>query len=138
MERDLGFVRPRICALKLLDERHTFQRTGDLTSATVLGNTIINIHTYAKAQELLDKKSNINSDRPILPMVGELVGWDRIMPLMRYGPEHQISRKMFHQELGAFSAIQKFYEYEEQMSIEMLRRMVQRPDEFYDNMTQCV
>lgn len=45
---------------------------GDVVYVENLGQPLIFINTYKAAFELLDKKSSIYSDRPRLPMLGEL------------------------------------------------------------------
>lgn len=46
--------------------------TGDVIYVENLGQPLIFINTYKAAFELLDKKSNIYSDRPRAPMLAEL------------------------------------------------------------------
>ena len=58
--------------------------SGDLTSVTLLGNTIVTIHTYEKAVELLDKKGLIYSSRPGMEMLS-LGGWANHVVIMPYG-----------------------------------------------------
>jgi len=111
---------------------------GDLTSATVAGATIVNIHTFAKAAELLEDKSSIYSDRPILPMFGELIGWKASVSIMRYGPTHRESRKMIHQELGTEPSIQRFYSYQNVMSFKFLQELLKSPRSFYKATDQYV
>jgi hypothetical protein len=98
--------------------------------------TIINIHTFEKATELLDEKSSIYSERPYTPMLGELMGWNDSMPMMQYTTELRDSRKMFHKELGSVSSIRKFFPAEEAITTKMLRRMLKSPEDWYENVSQ--
>ncbi|KAK0452140.1 cytochrome P450 [Desarmillaria tabescens] len=87
----------------------------DIVSATVFGMTIIIINTYEKAVEMLDKKGSIYSDRPRIPMAGELMGCKLSMGIMPYGRRLRSSRKMVYQELGSNHAIRAFFPHEERM-----------------------
>ena len=44
-------------------------------SLQAMGKTIVVINDYDTAVELLDKRSTIYSDRPVLPMLTEHMGW---------------------------------------------------------------
>ena len=46
--------------------------TGDIIYFNVLGNSILSVNSYQAANDLLNKKGAIYSDRPRLPMVKEL------------------------------------------------------------------
>lgn len=50
--------------------------------------------------EEFDKKSSIYSQRPYLPMGGELVGYDRALVLMPYGNRFRHYRKQFARYIG--------------------------------------
>jgi hypothetical protein len=47
-------------------------RPGDVVSVTVLGRSLIILNSAEIAVDMLDKKSAKYSDRPVLPMGGEL------------------------------------------------------------------
>ena len=53
------------------------------------------------AVELLDRKSSIYSDRPHMVMIGEMVGWTRIVSLHNYGPRFRETRRLLSQMLGS-------------------------------------
>jgi len=46
--------------------------TGKIMHLTVLGRSIVVLSTSDAIDELLDKRSSIYSDRPCMPMAGEL------------------------------------------------------------------
>ena len=97
---------------------------------------IINIHTYQKAKELLEDKSLNYSDRPILPMLGELIGWKNSMAIMGYNANHRECRRLFHQELGSETSVRQFDKYEEQMSWKFIQGMLDSPGDWYQNVEQ--
>jgi hypothetical protein len=46
--------------------------SGDISSVTVLGRPLIILNSAKVAMDMLDKKSAKYSDRPVMPMGGEL------------------------------------------------------------------
>ncbi|KAH0578149.1 hypothetical protein H2248_004113 [Termitomyces sp. 'cryptogamus'] len=85
---------------------------GDISSVTVFGQSIIIINSVEVAHKLLNEKGRIYSDRPVLPMGGELIGWKNAIPLLRYGDKFQLHRKRFHQLFGTPAATKTLHETE--------------------------
>jgi len=52
-----------------------------MVSVSVFGQQMVILNSAQTAIEMLDKKSLIYSDRPIIPMGGELVGWKKLLVL---------------------------------------------------------
>ncbi|KAK0436558.1 cytochrome P450 [Armillaria borealis] len=77
------------------------ERYGDITSVSILGQRIVVINSVQMAMTLLDKKSSISSDRPLVAMGGELIGWKNILGLMPYGPRFRNFRRLAHQLFGS-------------------------------------
>ena len=59
------------------------------------------LNSAQTAGELLDRKSSIYSDRPRMVMIGEMVGWTRIVSLHNYGPRFRETRRLLSQMLGS-------------------------------------
>ncbi len=78
---------------------------------------------------MLDKKSAIYSDRPVLQMGGELVGWKNTMVLLPYSDRFRRYRRLFHSLLGTPSAVRKFHPSEEIETRQFLRRVLMNPDD---------
>jgi hypothetical protein len=76
---------------------------------------------------MLDKKSAIYSDRPILQMAGELVGWKNSLVLLPYGDRFRRYRRLFHKLIGSAAAMKQFYPIEEMESLRFLRRVFDDP-----------
>ncbi|KAJ7775174.1 cytochrome P450 [Mycena metata] len=107
------------------------EKWGDITSVTVFGQPVVVVSSLKTATEMLDKKSSIYSDRPILQMCGELVGWNSGIVLSHYGtPRFRRSRKYFHQLFGSQTNLKKFYPLEEEETHKFLQRLVESPDQF--------
>ncbi|KAF7362829.1 Cytochrome P450 monooxygenase 67 [Mycena venus] len=48
----------------------------DIIYLRVLGTSILSINSFHTANELLNQRGRVWSDRPRLPMIKELMGWD--------------------------------------------------------------
>ncbi|KAJ7454128.1 cytochrome P450 [Mycena latifolia] len=77
----------------------------DILYLNMLGTSLIVLNSVQAAEDLLDKRSAIYSDRPSLVMLNEVIGAEWIMASMRYGqrwkdialPEPVLRpRKVFH------------------------------------------
>ncbi|KAJ7285227.1 cytochrome P450 [Mycena rebaudengoi] len=104
---------------------------GDMTSVTVFGQPVVIVSSLKIATEMLDKKSSIYSDRPVLQMSGELIGWNKGIALLGYGtPGFRRSRKYFHQLFGSQIHLKKFYPLEEEETHIFLLRLLESPEQF--------
>lgn len=80
VETDVGFV---FCASLL--RTSLIKSVGDLMSVKVLGQPIVIIQSSKVAIDMLDKRSATYSDRPVLTMGSQLVGWNKTLALTPYG-----------------------------------------------------
>jgi len=78
---------------------------------------------------MLDKKSAIYSDRPVLQMAGELVGWKNTLVLLPYGDRFRRYRRLFHGLIGTPAAVKGFYPSQELEAKRFLRRLLTKPDD---------
>ncbi|KAJ6585036.1 cytochrome P450 [Mycena capillaripes] len=69
-------------------------RYGDVVHASALGQHIIIVNSAKAAFELFEKRSDIYSDRPIVPMI-ELMAWDFNTAFMPSGDRWRQHRRMF-------------------------------------------
>jgi cytochrome P450 len=106
------------------------EKWGDLVSINVFGKTMIIVSSPQVAIEMLDKKSSIYSDRPILPMGGELVGWKDFLVLLPYGERHRTSRKYFQHLLGSQQNLRPFLPIIEKVTHDLLRNLLAKPEGF--------
>ncbi|KAG2156216.1 cytochrome P450 [Suillus clintonianus] len=102
---------------------------GDLSHVEVLGQHIIVLNSVKAAMEMLDKKSSLYSDRPILPMGGELCGWKNSLALLPYGDRLREYRKNFHRVIGTRAAIDIYHPIEEIETHRFLKRVLAKPDQ---------
>ncbi|KAF8624471.1 hypothetical protein AX15_005855 [Amanita polypyramis BW_CC] len=106
---------------------------GDLVSLSVFGEHYVIIGSAQKATEMLDKKNRIYSDRPVVPMSGELVGWKESAMLLPYGQRLRNQRKMFHQVIGTCEAMSRFHYIGESEVHHFLKRLLINPDGLEEN-----
>lgn len=85
---------------------------------------------------MLDKKSSIYSDRPILQMGGELVGWKNTMALLPYGERFRNYRRSFHRTIGTRSSVAQFHSPQEFETRRFLSRVLVNPGELSSHIRQ--
>ncbi|KAJ7923837.1 cytochrome P450, partial [Mycena leptocephala] len=84
------------------------KKWGDLISLTTFGKTMIIVNSAKIAEDLLDSKGGNFSDRPVLQMGGELVGFRNVLTFCQYGDRVRKERKLFHQLFGTSKAVERF------------------------------
>ncbi len=80
------------------------------------------------AISMLDKKSSIYSDRPVIGMGGELVGWKNTMIFMSYGTRFRNGRRLAHQLFGNSVNIKQFLPMIEKETRRSLKRIFTGPE----------
>ncbi|KAL0063098.1 hypothetical protein AAF712_010006 [Marasmius tenuissimus] len=106
---------------------------GDICSVTVLGQTIVVLNSLKAAVDILDKKSSIYSDRPILQMGGELVGWKNTLALLPYGDRFRRYRKIFHRLIGSPATMRQYHPALELETQRFLQRVLRTPSNVQDH-----
>ncbi|KAH9991662.1 cytochrome P450 [Russula compacta] len=81
---------------------------GKIVYANVAGQPLIILSDIEVANEMLDKKSAIYSDRPVLEMAGELAGFKKWTGFLTYGPRWRESRKYMHHAIGTRESLVEF------------------------------
>lgn len=66
------------------------------------------VNSLEIAEELLEVQGANFSDRPVIPMGGELVGFKNSLSFSQYGDRVRKERKLFHQLFGTQTAITQF------------------------------
>ncbi|KAG2051336.1 cytochrome P450 [Suillus hirtellus] len=105
------------------------EKYGEISHINVLGRHIVVVNSVKIAMEMLDSKSAIYSDRPILPVGGELIGWKNVMTLLPYGDELRRHRKNFHSVIGTRVAVAIYSQVEEVETHRFLKRVLAKPDQ---------
>ncbi|KAK7449253.1 hypothetical protein VKT23_013398 [Stygiomarasmius scandens] len=115
----------------------TFSRFGEkyggITYLTVLGKHIIVLNDPKYATEMLDKKSRIYSDRPVLVMAGQLVGWDKGPALIPFCQTWSEYRRLFAQLMGTRSKIDAFNDLLYEETHTFMKHILETPNSWQDH-----
>ncbi|KAJ6779202.1 cytochrome P450 [Mycena vulgaris] len=102
---------------------------GDISSLTVFGQTMVIVNSLDVAEDLLDARGANFSDRPVIPMGGEMAGFNNVGALAQYGDRVRTERKFFHQLFGGHATINQFVPLLSAEIHKLLQQLVLNPDE---------
>ncbi|KIK38430.1 hypothetical protein CY34DRAFT_809316, partial [Suillus luteus UH-Slu-Lm8-n1] len=105
------------------------KKYGAISHVKVMGQHIIVLNSVKSTIAMLDKKGTIYSDRPVLPMSGELVGWKHSLGLLPYGDRFRQYRKNIHQIMGSRAALNVYHLIEEIETRRFLKRVFSNPEQ---------
>uniref|UniRef100_A0A5K1K2P8 Cell surface hydrophobicity-associated protein n=1 Tax=Ganoderma boninense TaxID=34458 RepID=A0A5K1K2P8_9APHY len=110
------------------------ERYGDVVGITVMGQPTLILGSAKAANDLLDARGAIYSDRPNAVMAGELVGWDRGLGYA-HGPDNprfREFRRLFQQSIGSRACLDPhILHMQEQETHRLMLRMLRDPKNFY-------
>ncbi|GJE96382.1 cytochrome P450 [Phanerochaete sordida] len=101
----------------------------DILRLEVLGSNIIIVNSLEAANDLLDKRSAIYSDRPDMPMLNDLCGFGWNVAFRHYDDSWRNGRRVFQHELGP-QVVKRFRGLEEHATHQFLRNLLREPAEF--------
>ncbi|KAH9841066.1 cytochrome P450 [Rhodofomes roseus] len=99
---------------------------GDLVHLDVFGHHIVILNTAQAAKDLLDDRSSIYSDRPILTMA-ELSGYGDEMGMLHYNDRWRTQRKIVAQSFNP-GVVPRYYSIQEQEARRLIHGMLRSPD----------
>ncbi|KAI0707572.1 cytochrome P450 [Cerioporus squamosus] len=109
-------------------------RYGDVVGVIVMGQRTLILGSFKAANDLLDTKGAIYSDRPNAIMAGELVGWDRGLGYA-HGPDNprfREFRRLFQQFIGPRACQdQHILAMQEEETRRLMLRFLDDPENFY-------
>jgi hypothetical protein len=73
-----------------------------------MGREMIILNSSKTAIDILDKRSSIYSDRPVMMMAGEIIGWNNALGFIQYGPRFREVRKYLNKSIGTRASVDKF------------------------------
>ena len=76
---------------------------------------------------MLDKKSAIYSDRPVMEMAGELSGFNKWSGFLGYGPRWKETRKYMHHAIGTRESLTEFSPLFESETRKFLKAVLRDP-----------
>ncbi|KAG1727767.1 cytochrome P450 [Suillus paluster] len=98
---------------------------GDIIYTRVLNMEIIVLNSEEVADELLEKRSRVYSDRPYMA-TSDLFGWEWSTPLARYDERFRIHRRLYHQVLRSETAL-KYCPRQLRKAYKMLTHILHNP-----------
>lgn len=101
---------------------------GGIMSVDVLSQRMIVVNSVDIAVDLLDGRSSNYSDRPILTMGGEIIGWNNVLALANYGPRFKEMRRLLASAIGSNRNVERYYPQEELETRKFLARVTAKPD----------
>ncbi|QRW22858.1 cytochrome P450 family protein [Rhizoctonia solani] len=109
----------------------------DIISFTIMGQTTVVLNSAAAANDLLEKRSLIYSDRPSIMFITDewLVDWRHAVSMCPYGPRHRTYRKMMNKFISK-SAATAYHLYQEAEMRAFLKRLLVSTERLEDDFRQ--
>ncbi|KAL7931755.1 cytochrome P450 [Trichoderma chlorosporum] len=101
---------------------------GPIASVTVLGQPMIFVTDREAAQEILEKKSQTSSGRPILEFAN-YCGYGDLLSLFQLDKRLIAQRRVMHKAIGTKSLVERFAKIQEQEVARLLLRTLQEPQD---------
>ncbi|EPS98969.1 hypothetical protein FOMPIDRAFT_1125292 [Fomitopsis schrenkii] len=102
-------------------------RWGDIVSISLFGKRMVILNSLDVANELLDRKGAIYSDRPVLPVSGEIVNLARFTGFQQYGPVLKNMRRLVSQTVGTNKSLTQLTGALEDLVQDFVRRVASDP-----------
>ncbi|PPQ86501.1 hypothetical protein CVT25_008245 [Psilocybe cyanescens] len=107
------------------------EQYGDIIHFRVLREHMIILNSLEVAKDLLEKRSNIYSDRPGLTMI-DIMDWEFNTGLKHYGAQWRTDRRVFH-DLFNPSALLSYRPVQTEKIRDMLHRLLKNPEDFVNH-----
>ncbi|KAI0260544.1 cytochrome P450 [Gloeopeniophorella convolvens] len=105
---------------------------GGIVYANAAGQPLIIINDATIANEMLDKKSSIYSDRPVSHMAGELAGFNGMIGFRPNNRTFKQMRKFMHQAIGTRGALSKYHDLFESEARKFLQATLHDPEDVHE------
>ena len=103
----------------------------------MMGQPVVVVNSLKAASDLLDKRSNIYSDRA-QPPSADYIGYTKILPLIEYGDRLREHRRMISKVVGSRVQVEKFGGLQEHVTHKFLNRLLNDPTHFAKHIEKCV
>ncbi|KAF8259263.1 cytochrome P450 [Lactarius quietus] len=104
---------------------------GDVFSLRVFGQVIVVLNTTKATKDLLEKRGDIYSDRPIIPIF-QMMGWDWLVPFSRYTEFWREGRKLLDRGLRP-GAVATYRPMQQTRARVLLTRLLTSPDKWEEH-----
>ncbi|KAG6328751.1 hypothetical protein ID866_10338 [Astraeus odoratus] len=101
---------------------------GDISYVKIFRNRLVVVNSSKVATNMLDKKGAKYSDRPVVPMAGELVGGKDMLSFAQYGDRFRETRKLSHRAIGSPTAAASYQGIQEAQTRKFLQRLYASPE----------
>lgn len=102
--------------------------TGGIIYVDALGQPMMIVNDAKIAFEMLDKKSAIYSDRPVLIMASILTGWKNTLALSPYGHRFREYRKHLFRLMGSRANVEPQIDLIETQTHNFLKMTLAKPE----------
>ncbi|CAE6411307.1 unnamed protein product [Rhizoctonia solani] len=101
----------------------------DIFFLEILGHKLLVLNSIEAASEILDKRSALYSDRPIIPMVTDpaLMGWSKLVSMVGYNDLWRHYRRIMNNWLNV-RAVGQFNDLQERQARLLLQRLLNATD----------
>ena len=122
---------------------------GDILHASAFGNHVVVINSLKMAEEIFERRAQLYSDRPVIPIVEVYafssivhpcidltfsLGWEYNIGLLRYGDVWRQHRKMCWQNFHN-NAARKYHPMQQDRVHLFLRSVLQEPEKIFEHNT---
>ncbi|KZW01466.1 cytochrome P450, partial [Exidia glandulosa HHB12029] len=109
---------------------------GPLVHLRLLHKHMIIINSLDVAEDLLERRGAIYSDRPPFTMLGDLMGWNWAPTFMPYGPLWRAHRRVFQSRIGTTSLSPHLRAVQQYANVKLLQGLLETPEDFMQH-THC-
>ncbi|KAF9450386.1 cytochrome P450 [Macrolepiota fuliginosa MF-IS2] len=106
-----------------------FKIYGDMIYFEVLGQPFLILGSMKRTYDLFERRSSNYSDRPRLPMLNEMMGWEYLLSFLPYGDWWRRQRRVFHEYFHP-NIVHKYQNIQLNTARAFLRRLLKSPDDF--------
>ncbi|PCH40605.1 cytochrome P450, partial [Wolfiporia cocos MD-104 SS10] len=111
---------------------------GDIIYASLFQKPVIILNSVQSAQELLDKKSSIYSDRPHTILYDQILGWVAHMGFMKYGERWKKHRKWAQNAYNDKETLKTYRPVQTREVYALLSGFLNTPDKFHTHIKRYV
>lgn len=111
---------------------------GPISSVTVMGQPLIFLHTSKLAFELLEKRSNIHSDRPHMNFASDMVNLKDVMGFINNGPSLRAQRKDVYSVIGTKSLVDGYTDLQTTLGRRYLLCTMRQPQNMAVNIQNVI
>ncbi len=95
-----------------------------------LGQGVLVLNTLEAITDLLDKRGNVYSHRPVFTVAGELMALGQSMPLLPNATEWRAQRKLAHVALSP-TAVKDYHGVQEDLAVMLNKALLEKPEDFF-------